>query len=191
MLDSARRMAGLVDDLLAIAVASSGGTMLRLASVPAAALASSSVDAVRPLLAARSLRLELKLEDKLPPINVDADRILRVLANLLDNAMKFTAEGGRIALAVRSSADGVKYSVENSGPALTREELDAMFQPFWQAKRDDVRGTGLGLSICRSIVEAHGGSIWAEPAEGQRVRVNFLLPRRPASAPEPTPKHFS
>ena len=59
--------------------------------------------------------------------------------------------------------------------------LEAMFQPFWQANRLH-RGAGLGLSICRSILEAHGGSIWAEAARGQRVRVSFALPRIPATA---------
>jgi signal transduction histidine kinase len=75
----------------------------------------------------------------------------------------------------------VRFSVANSGPPLPAEQLAAMFQPFWQAGRDR-RGAGLGLSICRSLVEAHGGTIWAEPAEGQRVRVCFVLPRQPAPA---------
>ncbi|MCD6044753.1 MAG: histidine kinase, partial [Burkholderiales bacterium] len=79
------------------------------------------------------------------------------------------------------TSGGVRFSVANGGPALPEEELRSMFRPFWQSTRDR-RGAGLGLSICRSIVEAHGGSIWAEPAAGQRVRVCFVLPRQPAKA---------
>jgi signal transduction histidine kinase len=106
-----------------------------------------------------------------------------VFSNLLDNALKFTAARGRITLAAETVAGGVKFSVANSGRALARKELDAMFQPFWQAGRKDRRGAGLGLAICRSMVEAHGGSIWVEPARGERVRVCFVLPRAPALKP--------
>jgi signal transduction histidine kinase len=76
--------------------------------------------------------------------------------------------------------------VANSGPALPASVLQSMFRPFWQAGRDR-RGAGLGLAICRSIVEAHGGTIWAEPAAGQRVRVCFVIPRQPAEPPLKSP----
>jgi signal transduction histidine kinase len=117
-----------------------------------------------------------------PPVTADADRILRVFANLLDNALKYTSGGGTITLSAERTSGGVRFTVANSGPALPEKSLKAMFQPFWQAGRDR-RGAGLGLAICRSIVEAHGGSIWAEPAQGQRVRVCFVLPRQPAPTP--------
>ena len=93
---------------------------------------------------------------------------------------------------VRAEAQSasVRYSVANSGPALSPTELDSMFQPFWQAGRGDLRGAGLGLSICRAIVEAHGGSIWAEPAEGRRVRICFLLPCASPAAFAPRRREF-
>jgi PAS domain S-box-containing protein len=181
LVDVSRRMSGMVDDLLAVGVAATGGpSMLRLEPVAASSLLERAAQAARPLLARQSLQLELKVTGDLPTIHVDADRVLRVFANLLDNALKFTSPPGRITLAAERSAGGVRFSVANSGPALSPEQLDAMFQPFWQAARDR-RGAGLGLSICRSIVEAHGGSIWAEPVEGERVRVCFVLPRQPAA----------
>jgi PAS domain S-box-containing protein len=181
--DTARHMSGLVDDLLAVAVAKGGGSMLKLAPAAAGALLARAADAARPLLAKQGLRLEVKSSGELPSISVDAKRILRVFSNLLDNALKFTAARGRITLAAETVAGGVKFSVANSGRALPRKELAAMFQPFWQAGRKDRRGAGLGLAICRSMVEAHGGSIWVEPALGERVRVCFVLPRAPALKP--------
>ena len=182
LIDIARRMSGLVDDLLAVAVASTGGpSMLRAAPVAASSLLAKAADAARPRLAKEGLALEVQAAGELPQINADADRILRVFANLLDNALKFTSPPGRVTLAAERTSGGVRFSVANSGSALAPAQRDAMFQPFWQAGRDR-RGAGLGLSICRSIVEAHGGTIWAEPAEGQRVRVCFVLPRQPASA---------
>jgi len=181
--DTARHMSELVEDLLAVAVAQGGGSMLKLAPAAAGALLARAADAARPLLAKQGLRLEVKMAGELPRISVDAKRILRVFSNLLDNALKFTSAPGRITLAAEAVAGGVKFSVANSGRALARKELDAMFQPFWQAGRKDRRGAGLGLSICRSMVEAHGGSIWVEPARGERVRVCFVLPRAPAINP--------
>jgi signal transduction histidine kinase len=118
-------------------------------------------------------------------LRADVDRILRVLGNLLDNALKFTLAGGRVTMAAKSTSAGILFTVANSGQAVKAEELDAMFQPFWQAQTDRA-GTGLGLAICRSIVEAHGGTIWAEPARGQRIRVCFVLPRAPLVAAELT-----
>ena len=112
---------------------------------------------------------------------LDSERILRVFANLLDNARKYTHPPGRILVTAESVSGGVQFSVSNSGEALPADQLETMFQRFWQSAREDRSGAGLGLSICRSIVEAHGGSIWAEPAEGERVRVSFVLPRSAAS----------
>ncbi len=177
LVDMSRRMAGLVDDLLAIAVAGNGGqSMLSFAPVAPSGLLGRAADAARPLAARQRLELVLDVKEELPMVAADSDRILRVLANLLDNAMKFTTPPGRITLAAERTNGTVRFSVANTGPALPPEQLETMFKPFWQAGRDR-RGAGLGLSICRSVVEAHGGSIWAEPAQGQRVRVCFVLPR--------------
>ena len=181
LIDIARRMSGLVDDLLAVAVATTGGpSMLRPAPLPASSLLAKAAEAARPRLAREGLELAVQARGELPQVSADADRILRVFGNLLDNALKFTSPPGRVTLAAERTSNGVRFSVANSGPALAPAQLGAMFQPFWQAGRDR-RGAGLGLSICRSIVEAHGGTIWAEPAEGQRVRVCFVLPRQPAA----------
>jgi signal transduction histidine kinase len=179
MRDTARRMCGLVDDLLAVSVAQGGRSMLKLAPISASTLLNRAVEA-RPLTAKQALRLEQRVAADLPMLNIDGDRILRVLTNLLDNALKFTDPSGRILVSADAVASGVRFAVANSGEPLPTESLKAMFQPFWQAARQDSRGAGLGLAICRSIVEAHGGTIWAEPAQGERVRVCFVLPRAPA-----------
>lgn len=178
--DIAARMAGLVDDLLTVSVAGIGGTsLLNLAPVPAATLLSKAADAARPLIARAGLVMDIEVRGELPLISVDADKLLRVFANLLDNALKFTPPSGVITLGAETTIGGVRFSVANTGTALSDEERAAMFQPFWQGRRDE-RGAGLGLSICRSIVEAHGGTIWADPVEGKRVRVCVVLPRQPA-----------
>jgi PAS domain S-box-containing protein len=179
----ARSMSGLVDDLLAISAARSGRSMLKFVPVQPAVVVSKAAEAAQPLLAHAGLQLVVEPMDELPSIHIDLDRILRVFANLIDNAMKFTERAGRIVVRAQSEHGVVQFSVANSGPALRPEEMERLFQPFWQAGHEDRRGAGLGLSICRSIIEAHGGSIWSEPADGMRVKICFVLPCvKPATA---------
>ena len=175
--DAARRMSGMVDDLLSVAVATGGGrSLLKLAPVSAASLLERAADAARPFFEGGDIKLEVEALGALPELRVDSDRVLRVFANLIDNALKFTDRPGSVVLQAKAEPDGVRFCVANSGPALSAAELDSMFMPFWQAGQGDRRGAGLGLSICRSIVEAHGGRIWAEPEPGKRVRICFALP---------------
>jgi signal transduction histidine kinase len=178
--DTTRRMAGMVDDLLAVAVSTDGErSMLALARVDASSLVARAANAVRGLYAKIGIELRVESPRSLPPVMVDADRIVRVFANVLDNALKFTEPGGHVVLHAEASPDAVRFCIANTGPELSPAQLDAMFRPFWQAGEDH-RGAGLGLSICRSIIETHGGTIWAEPAPGMRVRICFDLPREPA-----------
>jgi signal transduction histidine kinase len=186
LIDTARRMGGLVDDLLAVGLGGAGGrSLLKLGPVPAETLLARAVEAGQQSLVGTPLELQVRRTASLPVLEVDLDRILRVLTNLIENARKFTSAPGRITLSVEPTAGGARFCVSNTGPPLDREDLDRMFQRFWQGERKG-DGAGLGLSICRSIVEAHGGSIWAEPVAGERVRLCFELPRHGmASAAHP------
>lgn len=130
-----------------------------------------------PRLSEAGLQLELQQDGELPTIYVDGQRIMRVFGNLLDNAMKFTDAGGKVIVRAEPADGAVLFSIANSGPAVPEQDLARLFQPFWQASSDDARGAGLGLSICRSIIEAHGGTVWAEPMAGMRLKIAFLLPR--------------
>jgi PAS domain S-box-containing protein len=186
LVDIGRQMSGLVNDLLAVALARTDRSVLKIASTDAGALLEQAAGAARPLFALDGIPFDVQVIGELPAIQVDSDRILRVFANLLDNARKFTVAPGEVTLRAEADASGVRYCVANSGPALSPKELESMFKPFWQAGRGDLRGAGLGLSICRSIIEAHGGSIWAEPVAGKRVRICFLLPSaKPAALVSP------
>ncbi|HEU4618946.1 MAG TPA: PAS domain S-box protein [Gammaproteobacteria bacterium] len=184
VVDAARRMSGLVEDLLTVGVRTSGRAVLRVEPVPTSTLLARAARAAQGMLGRKGLRLVVKQGDDLPVIDADADRLLRVLSNLIDNAGKFTVTPGSVEIAAETTPFGLAFSVTNSGDALPNEEIESMFEPFWQAKPDR-RGAGLGLSICRDIVEAHGGRIWAEQAKGQRVRVVVALPYREARRRSP------
>jgi len=172
----AEAMTGLVDDLLAISVARSGQSMLRFAPVPPARLLARAAQLAGPLFEQRGLALAVNAPDDLPSIQADENRMLRVFGNLLDNALKFTDRHGSVVLAAQPVAGAVQFSIANTGSPLRDEEMERLFQPFWQAGHEDRRGAGLGLSICRSIIEAHGGSVWTEVAPGMRVKILFVLP---------------
>ena len=106
----------------------------------------------------------------------DHDRILQVLANLVGNALKFTEPGGTIAIALAPFEDRLEFTVRDSGRGIDPKNIDAIFERFSQAAQLDRRGLGLGLYISRCIIEAHGGTIWAESEMGRGSAFHFTLP---------------
>ena len=128
-----------------------------------------------------------------PPAKVlaDEERILQVLNELVTNAIKFSRPETAIRLSAEPRAedsrgpDEVIFTVEDQGRGISAEKLERIFNRFQQGDASDSRalgGTGLGLALCRSIVEQHGGRIWAESTPGQGSRFRFTLPAAPKSA---------
>jgi len=120
----------------------------------------------------------------LPPVLADRDRLAQVLSNLVGNALKFTPEGGRVAMAVAGGTGEVLITVSDTGPGIAPEDLPRIFDPYWQAGRTARLGAGLGLTIAKGIVEAHGGRIWVESRPGEGTTFTFTLP---TAGPEPDP----
>lgn len=109
----------------------------------------------------------------------DADYIVQVLINLLSNAIKFSSREGRIELTLTFRADQLQFEVCDRGPGIPPEQLERIFDRFYQVDSSDSRkkgGTGLGLTICRKIIEQHGGYIWAESVLGEGSRFIFTIP---------------
>jgi two-component system, sensor histidine kinase and response regulator len=112
----------------------------------------------------------------------DRGRALQVISNLVGNALKFTPRGGRVDLAMAREESGVRFTVRDTGPGIPAEDLPRIFDRFWQGG-GAASGAGLGLAIARSIVDAHGGRIWAESAgSGGGTAFHLTLP-----APPPDP----
>ena len=107
----------------------------------------------------------------------DHQRLLRVFANLIGNALKFCRPGDTVTLGARRDGDRITFSVTDSGPGIPPETLPFLFEPYWSS--DGKRGSGLGLSIARGIVEAHGGTIWVDSAPRAGARFTFTLPAAP------------
>jgi two-component system, OmpR family, sensor histidine kinase KdpD len=117
------------------------------------------------------------VEDDLPLLMIDFELIVQVLVNVLDNALKYSPPGSEITVTARREAAGVAVSVEDRGPAIPSRELERVFDKFFRVETPGAAGgSGLGLSICRSIIQVHGGSIWAESRPGGGNTFTFSLP---------------
>ena len=176
---SAHRMNRLIQDLLDVARIEGGRLSISCRCEDPGALAIEACEAFRPIAAQRSQTLECQIDEPLAPVNADRDRVLQVLSNYLNNAVKFTPEGGSIV--IRASADdgGVVFSVSDTGQGMGPDELSSVFSRFWQAKRTAHLGSGLGLAIARGIADAHKGRVWAESAPGKGSTFYFALPAAP------------
>jgi PAS domain S-box-containing protein len=173
---SAAEMKLLISDLLDFARIQSG----TLSIVPSARKLSNilmpAVVNLRTLAGAKRQTVEVDLPSSLPDVAVDARRIRQIVANLVWNAVKFTPLEGTITISARQHIDQVVVSVKDTGPGIPQEHLSNIFNRFWQVPGTTQKGSGLGLSIAKSIVEAHGGTIWAESELGHGSSIFFTLP---------------
>ena len=133
------------------------------------------LERLKPSTSRRSLRLITDLS-LAPSLLGDRDSLRTALSNILDNAVKFTAEGGGIIVTMQPEGECLRIGVTNSFQALSAEDLTRIFEPFYRTERAHVAGSGLGLAIARKIIERHGGTIEAENApEGLRIQVRLPL----------------
>jgi signal transduction histidine kinase len=178
MFRAAKQMERLVDDLLDVTRIEAGGLSLEIAPVDAAALVRETAALFEAASGERTLRLELAVEDGLPPLRADRGRLSQVLSNLLGNAVKYAPAGGRVELraAMTGARSGVRFSVRDDGPGIAPDQLPRLFDRFWQAERGQRGGAGLGLAIAKGIVEAHGGTIEVESTLGHGSTFSFTVP---------------
>ena len=176
--DLARRMQRLRQDLLDVASIESGRLGIEWDRWDPAGVAREALETFAPLAAEKRIALDGEVADALPPLDGDRERILQVLANLLGNAVKFTPEGGRVALRVEEDGGGVRFSVDDTGPGIPPEHLPHVFDRFWKVRTANRHGAGLGLAISKGIVEAHDGRIWVESDVGRGSTFSFVLPVR-------------
>lgn len=173
--DVSDQMDRLVQDLLDVARTEAGALHLTTRAVPPGELIESTVDLFADRARQEGVALEVAVAPDLPPVAADRDRVLRVLANLVGNALKFGRRGGRVEIRARASAEAVRFAVVDDGPGIEPRHQTRLFTPFWQGE-DAREGAGLGLAISHSIVELHGGELWVESAVGEGASFFFTLP---------------
>jgi two-component system, OmpR family, phosphate regulon sensor histidine kinase PhoR len=173
------RLTFLIEDLLTISRLESGQIVMNLNHVDLHDEAQRVIDDLR----ARADEKKVRLENAVPvslTARADADRLQQVLTNLVENALKYGREQGRIKIGGRSiAADRVEIWVQDDGPGIPAESRDRVFERFYRVDRARSRetgGTGLGLSIVKHIVQAHGGEVWLDSEVGIGTTFHFTLP---------------
>jgi signal transduction histidine kinase len=185
IIHSGKAIDSLLGDLLDVASLDAGRLRVEPDDHVVGGLVAEAVEALEPLAAARSIKLESAVKDPEARVSCDRARIIQVFWNLVGNAIKFTPEGGTIRLAAEVLGAQVRFSVRDTGPGIRPEHIPLVFERYWQAKATPHRaGVGLGLYITKAIVELHGGHIWVESTLGSGSTFFFTLAARPAAAPE-------
>jgi PAS domain S-box-containing protein len=155
----------IIEDILDVSRVITGKLQLNLNPVDLVTVVDAALDAVRPALEAKEIKIETIIDASLRMISGDADRLQQVIWNLLSNAAKFTPNGGRVEISVSQTTAHVQIQVKDSGPGIDPNFLPHVFERFRQADGSTTRthgGLGLGLAIVRHLVELHGGTITVE-----------------------------
>jgi PAS domain S-box-containing protein len=182
--EGAERLVNIVNDILDLERLESGRIALKIASCQAVGLMVKATDLIK-ILADRS-EITLNITPQPYGLMGDGERLIQVITNLLSNAIKFSPKGSTVWLGVEQdkTSEMLQFWVQDEGRGIPPEQLERIFERFHQVNASDSRqkgGTGLGLPICRSIIQQHGGTIWAESAVGQGSRFCFTVPVKPLS----------
>lgn len=167
----------MVEELLELSRIESGRVPLRLISMSVHDAVLPAVERLQPQVERAGLSIDIDLPQGLPAVLGDPGRMQQVVANLLHNAIKFTPEGG-IAISARADQDQVIVSVSDTGVGISQDDLPRIFERFYKADRArSEQGTGLGLAIAKHIVQACGGSVWAEnnAERGSTFSISLLV----------------
>ncbi|NLI01116.1 MAG: HAMP domain-containing histidine kinase [Chthonomonadales bacterium] len=176
---SGERMLRLVNHLLDVSVIESGRLQLDLGPTDVGEVARSVVEMHRAIALRKNVNVTLNVRGQRPIALADAARLDQVLSNLVNNAVKFSADAGSVAVTVEQMADEVRVSVSDQGVGIAPEDLSQLFTPFGLRSSTGTageQGTGLGLAICKRIVAAHRGRIWAESTPGKGSVFHVALP---------------
>lgn len=176
---STGRLEILIEDLIMVSLASRGELSIKLERMDICQVASLAVQSHLNKAQERGIILQAIIEDNVPLVQADSQKIGWVLSQLIDNGIKFTPSGGSVAVGVRREGENlVIVSVSDTGIGIPPNRLNEIFEPFHQLDGSSTRqqgGTGLGLSLVRQIIEAHGSMIEAQSVEGHGANFRFPL----------------
>lgn len=176
------RLARLINDLLDISRMESGKTRINLAPLLLPKLVEEVVSGLRLIAAQKGIQFNLNPFEGNGELKGDRDKLEQIMTNILDNAIKFTPQGGQITVALKEDQGCIRVSIRDTGPGIPPEEQSRVFDRFYRIERGDLpfrtKGTGLGLFIAKTLVEMHGGRIWVKSEVGKGSEFSFTLPLR-------------
>jgi two-component system phosphate regulon sensor histidine kinase PhoR len=175
---NAARLSALIEDLLQVSSLESGRQDLEREELDLKEVAQSVITTMQKMFETKKLKYEMLSDSE---VNVRGNRrgLEQVFYNLLDNAIKYTPEGGSIKVTLRQNGDGIRVSVEDTGIGIPPEDLHRVFERFYRVDKSRSRemgGTGLGLSIVKHLVQLHGGAIEVESKMNEGSTFSFQLP---------------
>jgi two-component system phosphate regulon sensor histidine kinase PhoR len=182
------RLGRLLDDLTDLSNIELGRVRLTIAPIPVDAAVESAIAIVAPRAEAGQVTLERQVPADLSPVRADHDRLVQILINLVDNAVKYTPPGGRVRVRAERAGDRVLVSVEDTGIGIPAGDLPRVTERFYRvdrARSRELGGTGLGLAIVKHLVLAHGGELRIESEPGRGTSVRFALPVATDGEPGP------
>ena len=190
VISEGERLTTLINTVLDLAKIEAGRLDWNMEMTPIEEVIKQATAATSSLFEQKSLPLKLEIEEHLPLINGDKDRLVQVVINLISNAVKFTDEGDVRVKAFQKN-DSIIVSVKDSGIGISKEDLPKVFEKFKQVGNtltDKPKGTGLGLPICKEIIEHHKGEIWVESEFGEGSTFMFSIPLNAEEIIEEKPK---
>jgi len=180
-----KRLRGSVQKILDISKIESGRMVYNIEKLRVSEIFDDVLETLKIIINAKNLAVNKKIEKAMPDVFADKDRLAIVIENLVNNAVKFTPDGGRIDITASKDGDNVLVEVHDTGVGIPPEDLKKVFEKYYQVKsggKTDAGGSGLGLVICKRIVEDIGGRIWVESKPGQGSKFKFTLPTKKPKA---------
>jgi two-component system phosphate regulon sensor histidine kinase PhoR len=178
--ENARRLDRLVDDLITLSSIELGEMKLHLEGVSVAQIMGNALPVFEAKIAAKSLTVETHIPDGLPLIHADRDKVVQIVLNILDNAVKFTSDGGKISVSAFEDGKGsVVIEVSDTGMGIPKSEIPRLGERFYRADKTRARelgGTGLGLSIVKHLLKAHHGNMEIDSQIGKGTKVSLYFP---------------
>ena len=173
-----RSMDRMISDILQTAKGAAADLLIQPQEICFNNLFAETLASMQNKFEARSQQVDVDIPQDLPPVYIDAGQIQRVIFNLLDNAIKYTPEGGGLQVsALHRTTQKIQVCVKDTGPGIPKEKYEEIFEDSFRLQRDESKdGYGLGLALCRRIIRAHYGQIWVESAPGEGSQFFFTLP---------------
>ncbi len=173
---SVDKMEKLISDLLDHTKLEAGKLVLEQADCDVAKFTKELIEQFKPIAQSKNIQITCDMDECGRMIYCDQNRVEQVISNIVGNALKFTPDGGQINISMKYNRDNAEISIHDNGYGMSGEQLEHIFERYWQVEGTAKHGTGLGLAIAKIVVETHHGKIWAESELGKGSTFHFTLP---------------